>query len=83
MIRIFNVDFSTCISELKINGPVIDTSLNIYQDTLALITSTGCISVYDIENQHHATVMRSHTENCNSIAYMKRFDTIVTAASQE
>ena len=60
-----------------------DISLNIYTDKLATLTTTGSISIYNIEEQQYTTIMRSHTENINSIDYMNRTDTLVTAASGE
>jgi len=82
-IRIFSSDFSQCISELKTNIPIIDISLNLYSEKLATLTTTGSISVYDIEEQQYSTIMRSHTENVNSIDYMNRTNTLVTASSGE
>lgn len=82
-IRIFTNDFTTCVSELKTSFPVISTSLNVYNTELATLSSTGCIGVYDIESQEYRTIMRSHTENTSSIAYMDKTDTIITASSTE
>ena len=64
-IRIFSSDFGTCISELKTSFPIMDTCLNIYDSSLATLSSTGCIGVYDIESQQYSTIMRSHTDNIN------------------
>ena len=82
-IRIFSHNFSTCYSELKTSFPIIDISLNIYSTTLATLSSTGCIGVYEIESQQYSTIMRSHIENVNSIDYMNKTDTLVTASSGE
>jgi len=82
-IRLFLRDFSQCVSELKTNIPIVDISLNIYSDRLTTLTSTGSISVYEIEDQQYTTIMRSHTENINSIDYMSKTNTLVTASSGE
>lgn len=71
------------MSELKTNIPIINISLNIYTDKLAALSSTGSFSIYDIEEQQYSTIMRSHTENVNSIDYMSRTNTLVTASSGE
>ena len=82
-IRLFSSDFSQCVSELKTNIPIIDVNLNLYADRLAVLSSTGSISVYEIEEQQYNTIMRSHTENISSIDYMTRTNTLVTASPGE
>lgn len=82
-IRIFSNDFTTVYSELKTSFPIIDTSLNIYDTSLATLSSTGCVGIYDIESQQYQTIMRSHTDNVNSVDYMTKTNMLCTASSGE
>lgn len=83
LIRQFTNNFSQWVTELKTNVPIINLNLNLYSNKLASISTTGWISVYDIEEQQYSTIMRSHTENCNSIDYINKTDILVTASSAE